>query len=127
MIGTSVMKEVDKRTTKWQQYWESPFCIAKYNNEMKSYSLKCIDGKVLEAEVPIVQLKVIPGEMNLFDIYEFKKILDNQGKDGKKEYLVKWKYYDETSWQSASDFLTNDVIQEYNVKWKKSIWCVKKK
>ena len=52
-IGTSVMKEVDKRTTKWQQHWEGPFCIAKYNNEMKGYSLECIDGKVLEAEVPI--------------------------------------------------------------------------
>ena len=52
-IGTSVMKEVDKRTTKWQQHWEGPFCIAKYNNETKGYSLKCIDEKVLEAEVPI--------------------------------------------------------------------------
>ena len=52
-IGTSVMKEVDKRTTKWQQCWEGPFRIAKYNNETKGYSLECIDGKVLEAEVPI--------------------------------------------------------------------------
>ena len=50
-IGTSVMKEVDKRTTKWQQCWESHFRIAKYNNETKGYSLECIDGKVLEAEV----------------------------------------------------------------------------
>ena len=53
------MKEVDKRTTKWQQRWEGPFHIAKYNNETKGYSLECIDGKVLEAEVPIVRLKVI--------------------------------------------------------------------
>ena len=47
------MKEVDKRTTKWQQCWEGPFYIAKYNNETKDYSLECIDGKVLEAEVSI--------------------------------------------------------------------------
>ena len=53
-ISTSVMKEVDKRTTKWQQCWEDSFRIAKYNNEMKGYLLKCIDGKVLEAEVSIV-------------------------------------------------------------------------
>ena len=53
VIGTSVMKEVDKKTTKWQQHWEGPFYITKYNNEMKGYSLECIDGKVLEVEVPI--------------------------------------------------------------------------
>ena len=121
------MKEVDKRTTKWQQHWEDPFHIAKYNNETKGYSLECIDGKVLEAEVSIAQLKVIPGETNLFDIYEFEKILDDQGKDGEKEYLVKWKYYDETSWQPASDFLANNVIQKYNAKQRKSTRHVKKK
>ena len=53
---------------------------------------------------------MIPGETNLSDIYEFEKILDDQGKDGKKEYLVKWKYYDKTSWQPVSDFLADDVI-----------------
>ena len=121
------MKEVDKRTTKWQQCWEGPFRIAKYNNETKGYSLECIDGKVLEAEVPIARLKVIPGETNLSDIYKFEKILDDQGKDGEKEYFVKWKYYDETSWQPASDFLADDVIREYNAKRRKSTWCVKKK
>ena len=52
-IGTSVMKEVDKRTTKWQQCWEGPFRIAKHNNKTKGYLLECIDGKVLEAEVSI--------------------------------------------------------------------------
>ena len=57
--------------------------------------------------------------MNLSDIYEFEKILDDQGKDGEKEYLVKWKYYDETSWQPASDFLADDVIREYNAKQEK--------
>ena len=51
---------------------------------------------------------MIPGETNLSDIYEFEKILDDQGKDGEKKYLVKWKYYDETSWQPLSDFLAND-------------------
>ena len=65
--------------------------------------------------------------MNLSDISEFEKILDDQGKDGEKEYLVKWKYYDETSWQPVSNFLANDVIQEYNAKQRKSTHCVKKK
>ena len=70
---------------------------------------------------------MILGKMNLSDIYEFEKILDDQGKDSEKKYLVKWKYYDETSWQPASDFLANDVIQEYNAKWRKLIWYIKKK
>ena len=70
---------------------------------------------------------MISGETNLSDIYEFEKILDDQGKDGKKEYLVKWKYYDETSWQPASDFLADDAIREYNAKRRKLTWCVKKK
>ena len=94
---------------------------------MKGYSLECIDGKVFEAEVLIAWLKVIPGKTNLSNIYEFKKILDDQGKDGEKEYLVKWKYYNETSWQPMSDFLADDAIQEYNAKRRKLTQCVKKK
>ena len=65
--------------------------------------------------------------MNLSDIYEFEKILDDQGKDSEKEYLVKWTYYNETSWQPVSDFLVDDAIQEYNAKWRKSTQHVKKK
>ena len=56
-----------------------------------------------------------------------RKILDDRGKDGEKEYLVKWKYYDETSWQPASDFLADDAIREYNAKWRKSTRLLKKK
>ena len=114
------MKEVDKRGTKMQQRWEGPFRIVNYDKDTKGYSLECIDGKTIDMKVPIARLKVIPGETDLSEIYEVEKILNDRGKSGAKEYLVKWKYYDETSWVPATQFLADDVIREYNAGRRKS-------
>mmetsp|Transcript_12706 Transcript_12706/g.17111 ORF Transcript_12706/g.17111 Transcript_12706/m.17111 type:complete len:160 (-) Transcript_12706:1238-1717(-) len=104
-VGTTVMKKVDVKETKWQQEWEGPFKIKSYDPKTKGYDLVYLMGAPYANKVPISRLKVVKAEVKVDELYEVEKILEDRGPVGKKEYRVKWKGFDEKSWIPATDFL----------------------
>ena len=46
-------------------------------------------------------------------IYEIDEIIDHRGKGKSREYLVKWKGYEDRTWQSIKTFDTTDCIDKY--------------
>ncbi len=49
------------------------------------------------------------------DIYEVELLLDERTKNGKKEYLVKWKNYslDSSTWEPEENILHEKIIKDY--------------
>ena len=52
-VGTTVMKKVDVKETKWQQEWEGPFKIKSYDSKTKGYDLVYLMGSPYANKVPI--------------------------------------------------------------------------
>lgn len=84
------------------------------------YSLVDSNGVPFPRRVPIDQLKVVkfaPGTFitDTSDVYEVQSIIDERTHRGKKQYLVKWRYYDDkyNSWVNASDVSATAKIAEY--------------
>ena len=50
--------------------------------------------------------------------YEVERILDEEGsmKKGNKRYLVKWKGYDESSWEPEALINAPDLITEFHAR-----------
>ena len=49
-------------------------------------------------------------------IYEIDEIIDHRGKGKFRGYLIKWKGYEDLTWQSIKTFDTTECIHKY---WKK--------
>jgi hypothetical protein len=45
--------------------------------------------------------------------YVVEDILDHRLKEGSMEYLVKWKGWDEPTWNKEEDFIDTGVIDKY--------------
>ena len=55
------------------------------------------------------------GEESKFEVeYEVEKVLEKRFRKGRVEYFVKWKNYDETTWEPCKN-LTNvqDLIEKF--------------
>ena len=53
-------------------------------------------------------------EMDEMDeAYEIEEIVNHRGKGKFREYLVKWKGYEEVTWQGVNSFDTTECIDEY--------------
>ena len=47
--------------------------------------------------------------------YEVEKILDKRFRKGRAEYFVKWKHYDETTWEPLKNLGNiDDLIEEFD-------------
>jgi hypothetical protein len=114
-IHMTIMKKVDVHTNKWQQ---RPFTVIGFNEESKGYQLLDITGALLKNEIPREKLKIIsetlkPKEEDEYEV--IKKIQNDRGETGNKEYLVEWKNGG-TKWVHELDFQAYDIIRE---DWKK--------
>ena len=85
-VGTTVMKKVDVKETKWQQEWKGPFKIKSYDPKTKGYDLVYLIGALYANKVPISRLKVVKAEVKVDELYEVEKILEDHDPVGKKEY-----------------------------------------
>ena len=119
-VGTTVMKKIDVKETKWQQKWKKPFKIKSYDSKTKSYNLVYLMRTSYANKVSISRLKVVKVEIKVDELYEVEKILKNCGPVGKKEYWFKWKGFDEKSWIPATDFFADDLIWKYHLEASKS-------
>jgi len=51
--------------------------------------------------------------------YEIEEILDHRGKGIQKEYLVKWRGYDEATWQGIKTFDTTEYWRILKNTWRR--------
>ena len=139
-LGTKVMKMVDICSDKQSERFEGPYTVVKYDAEMKGYLLVDEMWELRDGWVPIVRLKVIRGRQNEQnknkgkeklskqseeeeedmmeeeeeedeeEVYEVEEICGSKGSPGDKQYLVKWKGYQEPTWVSEENILTKQTI-----------------
>ena len=124
-VEYEVEKILDKRFrrgkveyfVKWKHYnettWEPPSNLTNAQDLIDQYESKRGDGtkhQTPETE----QRKKTEEESNVEVEYEVEKVLDKRFRKGRVEYFVKWKNYDETTWE-PSKHLTNvqDLIDKF--------------
>ncbi len=118
--GSTVMLLDPKRTNKFEPKYIGPYTVIRRSRN-GAYLLKDATGMPLDRHVPIDQLKiVIKGKQRRQidqdqEVFEVETILEHRGVPGAYEYRVHWKGYstEEDSWEPASSFLDDKVIQQY--------------
>jgi hypothetical protein len=117
--GATVMIKDPSRQNKFEPSYIGPYTIIR-RSRGGAYVLKDATGDLLDRHVPADQMKLIARRKRRIDtdqpIYEVQSILDHRGSTGSYEYLVQWKGYDnptDNSWEPASSFLDDSVIQSY--------------
>ncbi len=113
--GTKVMKMVDVRSSKLEQRWEGPFTVVDYDKSIKGYQLLDVTGGLLKGKVPISRMRIIDDLKSEEDdeFYEIEEVEEHRGPTGSREYLVKWKGYEEKTWVKEDQFLSHNTIKDY--------------
>ncbi len=111
--GSSVMLVDPIRKNKFEPKYVGPYTIVRRSRN-GAYVLKDAMGDILDRHVPLDHLKLLSKQQhNNNNIYEVQSILDHKGVEGDYQYLVKWKGYEETTWEPQPNFLDHSVIKEY--------------
>jgi len=116
--GSTVMVKDPVRRNKFEPAYIGPYTVVR-RSRGGAYVLKDAAGDLLDRHVPIDQLKLIARRQRRIDkdrpIYEVDSILDYRGEPGSYQYLVHWKDFPDSdnTWEPASSFLDNSVIESY--------------
>lgn len=80
-----------------------------------SYILRDTAGDELDRPVPRDQIKIVPNEVEDDEgsDYEVEQILNHREVNGKMEYLIKWKGYDEETWEPEQNLHDDDTKKRY--------------
>lgn len=114
--GASVMVRNLLKASKADVDYLGPFTVFE---ETRAGTFRLIDGdgKPYVHTVPADQLKAtgplfVAAEATA---YEIDTLLDHRQRNGKQEFLVKWKNYplDEASWEPYENFVDTAIVQEY--------------
>jgi transposase InsO family protein len=88
--------------------------------QLGTYILRDMQGNLLDRRVPIDQMKLVRGwrasDRHPGDVYEVEKILDHHFHDPTHTmyYLVKWKGYEELTWEPRHNIIDTHLIRTYN-------------
>ena len=118
-VGDWVVREVQKRNSKLGERWEGPYEVKGFDEERGGYSLQELDGRLLKDLSPIKHLKVVEKALDKEQAYEVEKIVGHRGGVNDREYQIKWKGYDELSWERREMFNEVKIIEDYWSKLKK--------
>ena len=89
----------------------------------KTYRLEDTAGNLLDRRIPLDQTKLV-SRVSVFDqpqsgaeekAYVVERVLDHQGPEGSREYLVKWRGYgaSQNTWEPATHFDDLQCITDY--------------
>jgi len=113
--GAAVMTIDPTRSTKLDPVYEGPFRVLR-RNRGGTYLLQDHDNTLLSRPVPPEDLKLI-SQSALHDTtsYIVDRILQHRGPPNKREYLVKWKHFDDryNLWIPHSNFDDIQCISDY--------------
>ena len=115
-VGSVVMLVDPHRNSKWEPKYVGPYYIL---SRTRAGNYKLRDGTYaqLERSVPPDQLKLISRTLREVDlknnIFEIAAILDHRGTAPNMDYLVRWKVYNDCTWEPASNFMDDSIIRAY--------------
>jgi hypothetical protein len=119
--GSVVMLNDPLRANKFEPKYVGPYTIVRRAHN-GGYVLRDLTGDIFDRHVTADQLKLLTKASRKKDIdepiYEVERVKDHKGNPGSYQYLVKWKGYDEETWEPQSNFLDDKVIQGYWKEWK---------
>ena len=114
--GSVVMLNDPLRANKFEPKYVGPYTIVRRAHN-GAYVLRDQTGDIFDRHVPADQLKLLTKAARKKDtaqpVYEVERVRDHRGDAGSYQYLVKWKGYDEETWEPQSSFLDDKVIQAY--------------
>ena len=120
--GSSVMVKDVTRSQKHQPYFTGPFTVLR-RTKAGTYTLLTPDGTLFHRNVPVQQLKLIAaaGLADVSDLdslsrtYLVERVVDHRGGEGQREYLVKWRGYEDRTWEPHTNFsgTADAAIREY--------------
>ena len=109
------------RANKFEPKYVGPYTIVRRAHN-GGYVLRDLTGDIFDRHVTADQLKLLTKTSRKKDIdepiYEVERVKDHKGNPGSYQYLVKWKGYEEETWEPQSNFLDDKVIQGYWKEWK---------
>ena len=120
--GSSVMVKDVTRSKSGAPYFTGPFVVLRCTSA-KTYTLLTPDGALFHRNVPLQDLKVISSKpvVDLADLssldrtYLIERVIDHRGPPSKYEFLVKWKGYEEKTWEPYANFsgVGEDALRDY--------------
>ena len=118
-IGSQVMLKNILRSNKMETKYYGPYVILN-QLENNHFKLKDEAGNILEREVPIQHLKPIRSEEPISinndqeSVWNIDEILAHKKVNRKTFYLVKWEGFDQLEWIDEQDFISTDMLNDYN-------------
>ena len=118
-IGSQVMLKNILRSNKMETKYFGPYVILN-QLENNHFKLKDEAGNILEREVPIQHLKPIRSEEPISinndqeSVWNIDEILAHKKVHRKTFYLVKWEGFDQLEWIDEQDFISTDMLNDYN-------------
>jgi hypothetical protein len=109
--GTLVNIRNDGINSKLDPIFKGPYTVVEMDNK-QNYTLKHATGEVLKETIPRQKIKIINKKVDN-NTYEVEKILDHKIENNITYYHVKWRGYDETTWEPEVNFNTMGVINKY--------------
>jgi transposase InsO family protein len=88
--------------------------------QLGTYVLRDLQGNVLDRRVPIDQMKLVRGwresDRHEGDVYDVERLLDHHHDTttDMDYYLVKWKGYDQASWEPKPNILDTRLMDNYH-------------
>ena len=114
--GAVVMLIDKNRLNKFEPKYVGPYYVIRRARN-GAYVLRDTSGDMLDRHVPADQLKLVSRKPRPVDVenqtWEVQEILEHRGEPGRYEYRVKWKDYNDRTWEPASSFLDTMVIKNY--------------
>lgn len=114
--GAIVMLLDKDRNDKFQPKYVGPYTVVR-RTKQGNYVLKDATGDLLERIVPPDQMKLVSSKPRDVDtagrVYEIQSILNHRGSPGSYQYLVKWRDYNDRTWEPEENFADDMVIRNY--------------
>ena len=114
-LRSFVMTVDTTKGNKLAPHYESPFKVLRHTKG-GSYILQDMAGALLSRNYPPSAMKLISQDpIHAGDSYEVEAILDHWDVDNKREYLVKWRGYneDQNTWEPFDNFDDVSIIHKY--------------
>jgi hypothetical protein len=113
--GTAVYIKLPKKS-KFSPVWNGPYYVVR-KAANGNYVLRNSVGKELPNPVPWNKLKIGYESLSSAncgeEVYEIEKVLSHRMKDGQMLYLVKWRGFEETTWEPTEHFHNPTTISNY--------------
>ena len=112
--GTMVMVKDVNRESKNDSPYIGPFSILSFEDNSQSYALVDSTGSHFNRRVTLDMLKIVPLARKLSDDeYEVEYLMNHKKVNGQYQYQIKWKGFNEPTWESANNILDDNLIRRY--------------